>query len=263
MKKLLLPLALIFLISGMGCATIIPLPKDKKPIVVEKMCYAEDVIEYETEEENNSVLSEEELGEKCEDCATILVRGKSVISAKPDSAIIYAVIENANSDMKASKDANYEMFDGVVSSLKNIGAAEEEICLQYFSCCPNYDYSNGRTLQGYMTSTSFSVKVDNIDNIKNYIDTMTENGATSICNIQYQLSSIDEQYSSALSSAYENAKEKATKLLGNDKLKLVKIREEMVFSSNSIARSYVEGVSTGLMGKIEIEARVLAEFETE
>ena len=149
-----------------------------------------------------------------------------------------------------------------LANLTTLGVIDEEkISLEYFSCCPSYDYSNGRTLQGYMTSTSFTVEVDEIGNIKTYIDAMTENGVTGICNIKYELSNMEEEYSEALTGAYENARIKAAKLLGNEDLKLVKIREEMIFSSNNLCKSYVEGVSTELMGKIHIEAQVFAEFE--
>ncbi len=257
MKKILIPLAFILFLGGVGAASLAPVRKDDKPIVVEKMCYAEEIVEYETED--NLILGDEV--EDCDECATICVRGKSVSAVSPDSATIFAVIENMGADMKNSKDENYSVFDKVIASLKNIGAVEEEISLQYFSCSPYYDYTNGKTLQGYITSTSFSVKVGDVKRIKDYVDTMTENGISSICNIQYELSTLDEEYSSALSSAYENAKQKAKNLLGKEELKLVKIREEMVFASSSLARNYAENISADLIGKIEIQACVWAEFE--
>lgn len=258
MKKGLLCLAGAILIGGLGLSTLAPVKDDKKPIVVDKMCYAEEIVEYEAVQPEIEITEDEQ----CEDCVCICVRGLSTSSITPDKATIFAVIENLDTDISKSKDLNYEIFDNVVSSLKGAGLEDQQICLDYFNCSPSYDYTNGRTLQGYMTSTAFNVKVDNLDNLKSYIDVMTENGVTSICNIEYQLSSMDEEYSNALSNAFENARMKAIKLLGNEDLKLIAIREEMVFSSNSLCKNYVEGVSSGLVGKIEIEARVLAEFES-
>lgn len=265
MKNSLLFMAGVMLLGGLGASMLAPTRDDKKPIVVDKMCYAEEkVFQYEEEplKEYEVVTSlDVKEDEECEDCVSICVRGSYTSMVSPDKATIYAVIENLDTDMKNSKELNYTAFDKVVSSLKGRGLSEEQICLEYFSCCPSYDYSNGRTLQGYMTSTSFTVQVDEIGNLKTYIDAMTENGVTSICNIKYELSDMEEQYSQALSGAYENARTKAEKLLGNEDLKLVRIREEMVFSSNNLCRSYVEGVSTDLIGKVQIEAMVSAEFE--
>ena len=259
MKKGIYALALCALVAATAVA-ITPTKDDKKPIVVDKMCYAEEIIEYDEEEQNIQLIEE---GDDCENCVSICVRGKSELSLSPDRAVIYAVIENLDTDLTKSKDNNYTAFDNVVSALKASGVNDQQICLEYFNCAPSYDYSSGRTLQGYMTSTSFTVEVEEIENIKTYIDVMTENGVTCICNIKYQLSTMDEEYTNALALACENAKAKAVKLLGNDNLKLVKIKEEMIFSSNNLCRNYVEGVSSDLMGKINIEASVFAEFEAE
>lgn len=300
MKKILVPLALAVIIGGAtGVAMAPQRDKDKKPIVVDKMCYAKEVGREEfsfdedfelrftsedsetkehdlkTEEkikvideiggENETVVEYQDeltdVQEECEDCVSICVRGKSVLSVVPDKATIYAVIENMDTDMVKSKDLNYNAFDGVVQALKNSGAEDEQICMQHFNCLPSYDYNNERTLQGYLTTTSFSVKVEQIEDIKTIIDTMTENGVTTICNIQYEVSTLEEEYSNALSSAFENARSKAVKLLGNENLRLVSVKEEMIFSSNNLCRSYVEGVSSSLIGKIDIEAHVYAEFE--
>jgi len=261
MKKNIFCLLLTLLI-GIGAFNIsVPVRDDKKPIVVDKMCYAEEIVEYEGEDESKIEITESEDDEECDECVSICVQGKSITSFSPDKATIFAVIENIDTEMTNSKELNYTSFDKVVSALKDAGLNEDQICLEYFSCCPSYDYTSGRTLQGYMTSTSFTVKVDDISNIKTIVDVMTKNGVTSVCNIQYELSTMEEEYSNALTQAYENAKIKAQKLLGEEKLKLVKIKEEMVFSRNNILRSYVEGSSSNLVGKIEIEARVFAEFE--
>lgn len=261
MKKLLIPLALILFLGGAGAVTTVPVRKDRKPIVVEKMCYAEE-IEAKDLQENEISFEIENEDDDCQS-TTICVLGKAVVSVSPDSATIYAVIENMDGEMKISKDKNYQVFDSVVSLLKKKGLSEDQISLKYFSCSPYYDYASGKTLQGYMTSTSFSVKVDNLSKVKEYVDIMTENGVSGICNIEYEVSTIDQQYSSALSSAYQNAREKAISLLGEENLKLVKIKEERLFSSSTLARNFSEILATELVGKIEIQASVWAEFETE
>lgn len=261
MKKGILAFALVFLLSGTIVANFAPTRDDKKPIVVDKVCYAQEIVEYETDESENEIQTAVEEDDKCESCATICVRGKSKVSLSPDRATIYAIIENLDEDMKASKDSNYSTFDQVINALENNGISEENISLENFNCCPSYDYSQGKTLQGYVTTTTFTVKVDEIKNLKTCVDVMTENGVSGIYNIKYEVSTMDAEYTNALTSAFENAKEKASKILSNDNLKLVKVREEMVFASN-LCRAFSEVLSTEMLGKIEIEASIMAEFET-
>lgn len=273
MKKSLicLTLALALLCGGTLVTLNAPTRDDKKPIVVDKMCYAEEIVEYESDEyevgsfeiRNSVEENESESKENCENCACVCVTGKSTLSLSPDSAKICAVIEILDTDITKSKEANFEAFDKVVEALKKDGISEEKIVLENFRCCPSYDYSNGRTLQGYMTTTTLCVEVDELANLKSYIDTMTENGVTCVCNVQYMLSSMEEEYSNALASAFANAQEKASKLLGRDDLRLVRVREERVFAPFTLCRNYVDGVSNDIVGKIEIEACVVAVFETD
>ncbi len=61
--------------------------------------------------------------------------------------------------------------------------------------------------------------------------------------------------------AVENSKEKAAKVLGRNDLKIVSVKEEYVYSCNSLYRNYMDDMSASdLIGKLEIEARVLVEF---
>ena len=84
---------------------------------------------------------------------------------------------------------------------------------------------------------------------------------SSICEINYQVADLEGAYSQALSQALENAKTKASKLLGKEDLRIVKINEERIYTSNNMYRSYAEEYSTSpLIGKINIEARVIVEF---
>ena len=105
------------------------------------------------------------------------------------------------------------------------------------------------------------MKVCSLDKLKDYIDCLSNNGVTNICDINYKVSDIDEQYTLLLNSAVENAKSKAIKLLGKEDINIVSIKEEMVYSNNNLWRTYtgVESANS-LIGKVELEAKVLVEF---
>ncbi len=196
-----------------------------------------------------------------EDEATICVIGNASLNLSPDSAQICIKIEKLDEEITQSKTQCFETFEKAVASLKDDGIGEDDICLNYFNCYPEYNFESGRKISGYFSDISFCVTVKSLDNINNVVNTLLESGVTSIYEINYQVSDLENAYSQALSQALENAKAKASKLLGRDDLKVVKINEERIYTSNNMYRSYAEEYSTSpLIGKINIEARVIVEF---
>lgn len=202
------------------------------------------------------VLSDENKAEAMELC----VIGNASKSVSPDSAKVTAVIETLDSDMVKSKDTNFEIFEKVLQALKDKGLAEEDFVLDSYTSYPSYDYSSGKSLVGYYTISTFTFNVDNLENLKQYIDTAVDSGATSIRNINYQLSNMDEVYQEVLMLAIENAKDKAERICGCE-VAIKSVKEEYVYSCTSLYRTYTENITNALMGCIDIEARVSVEFE--
>ena len=197
-----------------------------------------------------------------EDDASICVIGNASLSLSPDSAKICVKIEKLSEEITQSKTQCFETFEKAVEALKGIEISEDEICLNYFNCYPEYNFESGRKLTGYFSDISFCVTVKSLDNINNVVNSLLESGVTSIYEINYQVTDLENAYSQALSQALDNAKTKASKLLGRDDLKIARINEERIFTSNNMYRSYAEEYSTSpLIGKINIEARVVVEFQ--
>ena len=194
--------------------------------------------------------------EKMELC----IIGKASKNVSPDSAKVTAVIETLDSDIVKSKDNNFQAFDKVVNALKGAGLSDDKIVMDSFVSYLSYDYNGGKSLTGYYTITTISFDVDNIEEIKNLVDIATENGATSIRNIQYCCSNLDEVYEEVLMMAIDNAKAKAEKI-GGGQLQIKSVKEEYVYSCSSLYRTYAENISNSLVGSIEVEARVNVEFE--
>lgn len=193
----------------------------------------------------------------------ICIIGSAKKSLTPDSAVVTAVIETLDADIKNSKDKNFELFSGAIDALKNNGVDSESIVIESYTSYPSYDYTSGKTLVGYYSITTFTFEVRDLDNLKKYIDVATESGVTSIRSLNYQVSNLEEEYSNVLMSALENAKEKAAKLLGRTDLKVCNIKEESVYFSNSLYRAYADKMSSdnALVGKLEVQARVVVEFQ--
>ena len=192
----------------------------------------------------------------------ICIIGNAKKSLTPDSAVVTAVIETLDADIKNAKDKNFQQFNKVITALNDSGIDSQSIVIESYTSYPSYDYTSGKTLVGYYSITSFTFEVSDLDNLKKYIDVATENGVSSIRSLNYKVSNLEEEYSNVLMSALENAKEKAAKLLGRDDLKVCNIKEESVYYSNSLYRSFAEELSSSaLVGKIEIQARVMVEFQ--
>lgn len=244
MKRFLSLSLLTLLLVGGACGMTMSL----KPKIIDKAS-AEEVVEYQAGEDSLEGLE-------------LCVIGNATKNVSPDSATITAVIETLDMDISKSKDANFEIFDNVLAALKEAGVDENKIVLDSFTSYPSYDYNAGKTLIGYYSITTFTFDVDNLDNIKTYIDTITEKGVTSIRNINYQLSNMDEVYQDVLLMAIDNAKAKAEKVTGGQELNVKGIKEEYVYSCSTLYRAYSDSLeNNALVGNIEVSAKVTVEFE--
>ena len=193
-------------------------------------------------------------------CVTVI--GNATSSMKPDKAYVSVQIETLDSDMKKSKDDNFALFDKITNLLKENGLNDSDIVFDSFYSYPNYDYSGTRTLNGYYCQTTMTFAVSNLENLQNLISIVSENGITKVSNIRYEISTKDQVYSEVMLKALENAKEKAKILTGKEDLSIKSIKEESVYSSSCLYKNYYEGANIAdFLGDIEVEARVVVEFE--
>ena len=215
-------------------------------------------VETQPADDNASTEAEKDF---CDEMCICII-GNAKKSLTPDSAVVTAVIETLDADIKNAKDKNFQQFNNVLAALNDSGIDSQSIVIESYTSYPSYDYTSGKTLVGYYSITSFTFEVSDLDNLKKYIDVATENGVSSIRSLNYKVSNLEEEYSNVLMSALENAKEKAAKLLGRDDLKVCNIKEESVYYSNSLYRSFAEELSSSaLVGKLEVQAKVLVEFQ--
>lgn len=193
-------------------------------------------------------------------CVTVI--GNATSSMKPDKAYVTVQIETLDSDMKKSKDDNFTIFDKLIDVLKDNGLNDSDIVFDSFYSYPNYDYSGIRTLNGYYSQTTLTFAVNDLENLQNLISIVSENGITKVSNIRYEISTKDQVYSDVMLKALENAREKAKILTGKEDLSIKSIKEESVYSSSCLYKNYYEGANIAdFLGDIEVEARVVVEFE--
>ncbi len=235
-----------------------------KPKIIEEKTFAEEVIEYEDDEvfiNNDNIKAEDNTEENNLQDIELCIIGSASKTFTPDRAKITAVIETLDLDMKKSKDDNFEIFDKVTNILKDEGIEESAIVLDSFTSYPSYDYNAGKTLIGYYSITTFTFEVDDLKDLKMYVDKIIENGTTSIRDINYELSNINEAYQEVLLMAIANSKAKAFKIVGNEDISIKSIKEEYIYSCCTLYRNYDEVFEdNSLIGSIKVEARVNVEF---
>ena len=232
----------------------------KKPIPAKELVFAEEeIIEYTLEEGNqNSIEDIEEEGNDFSTCVSII--GSAKVSLSPDIATITACIEKFNEDINISKNQTLDILNEIKEKLLNNEIKKENFSLDFFSTHPSYDFNTNRQPIGYYTKACISFKVENLDNISKYINILTENGVTDICDICYSLSNLEEEYNNVLVKAVENAKNKASKLFNKEGI-ICEIKEEAIYSCNSLCREYTQNISSDLIGQVEIEAKVNVLFK--
>lgn len=210
----------------------------------------------------NSIPSVSTLTNESQQNYCVTVIGNATSSMKPDKAYVSVQIETLDSDMKKSKDDNFALFDKITNLLKENGLNDSDIVFDSFYSYPSYDYSGTRTLNGYYCQTTLTFAVNDLENLQNLISIVSENGITKVSNIRYEISTKDQVYSEVMLKALENAKEKAKNLTGKEDLSIKSIKEESVYSSSCLYKNYYEGANIAdFLGDIEVEARVVVEFE--
>ena len=191
-------------------------------------------------------------------CLSVI--GNATVEIAPDSAKVSAVIEKLDVDSVKSKDDNLDKLNAVTEELANLGVTDVNV--DSFSSYACYDYDNGRNLKGYSTNCYISFTVNDLGKIASYLDSILQNGATSIRSITYTSSNFNSAYNEAMTKAVENAMEKC-ETLGGKNLNVISIKEDYSYSSNYLYRSFCDGadnLNNFENQKIEVNAKVIVEF---
>ena len=161
-------------------------------------------------------------------------------------------------DIKQAKDECSKDFEALTNALSSENL---KVSMTSFSCYPSYDYSSFRELVGYYASINFTVDVSDLAQIGEVVDGIIGYDGAKVSSINYMVSNQDELYASALSSALENAKQKAKNIMGTEP-KIVGICEECSYNYFTTYRSVNELSSAFDMAEdIEITAKVIVKFE--
>lgn len=174
---------------------------------------------------------------------TIMVTGKGEVFAVPDIATFtFSIVEEAK-DMKGASDKAATKNNAVMKYLKDAGIAEKDIKTEGYNTNPKYDYtqvvcikypcpSQTPKLIGYEASQSVAVKVRNADKAGEILAGVGTLGVTNIGGLVHTIDDIDSIKAEARSKAIADARQKATVLAKELRVKIDRVASFFEDSNN-------------------------------
>lgn len=172
-----------------------------------------------------------------------VVKGREEGLFKAEKANINAQLQTLDFNKNVSEEKNERSINNILRILEDEKITGDKVEISFYSTYPMQ--SNNQSYIGYITNTSFSFQVENLERLKEIIDKVSEEGAT-INSINYSIKDYQQKYNDLLILATENAKAKAKKLLNKEDINIVKIKEECNYYCNSKYQFYYDSAVSEL-----------------
>ena len=196
---------------------------------------------------------------------TITLNGRGQTTPIPDIAIIRLGVQTQGVDLNKVQSENANLSQAVIDALRQIGITD--IRTFQYTIDKLYEYENGKQIdKGYTVRNILEIKINDIGQTGQVIDTAVANGANVVDLVSFDVSNRDLYYQEALNRAITNAIEKAESIsqhLGIP-VNLIPIRiEETSAAPVPILRNVAErAFATPIEpGELLIEAFVTAVFQ--
>lgn len=141
---------------------------------------------------------------------TFNVSGNGKALVKPDIALVNIGVQTQSSTVKAAQQELNSKINQVTSAIKKVGIVDRDIQTTNYSINPNYDYQTSvQRIIGYSASTNLTIKIRNLDQVNDVIDSATENGANTVSGISFDVDDKTKALNEARQKAVAEAKTKA------------------------------------------------------
>ncbi len=147
---------------------------------------------------------------------TISVNGSGIISLEPDIAYINIGIHTEGENADETVASNNQQSQKLFTTLTEAGIAEKDIRTTNFSIHPRNNYNTDGQITGitYVVDNTVSVTVRDLTNIGTVLDAAVQTGANSISGIRFDVEDREAAQQQAMTTAVENARERAEVLAG-------------------------------------------------
>jgi hypothetical protein len=142
---------------------------------------------------------------------TITIQGMSELQAVPDLVSVWISVETSNATAEGAKDANAEISDEIIRSLKAEGFSEDDIETDSYNIYPDQVWENNQYKnKGFKAVHNIRVKTEQFEKTGEIVDIAVDSGAL-IQYLQFELTKEHENElkAEALGKAAEDAQTKA------------------------------------------------------
>jgi len=204
---------------------------------------------------------------------TLQVSGKGQITAIPDVANIIIAVETTKKTASDAVKENAEKMNMVMSEIKSKIGKDDKLSTSGYSLSPIYSYDDkiGRSsLTGYTVSNSILIRIKNLKEVGNLIDSATQVGANRIDSLSFDTDKRDEYRKQALVKAVQDARETADIVSNAAGVSIVKILQISpsydtpipIYKDFAVAREAAAPAPTQIEpGELVINATVNIVFE--
>ena len=139
----------------------------------------------------------------------ITVSGTGEVMVPADTAIVSLGVSAVDREVLTAQSKANETIAAIREALIAKGISESDINTDYINIYAMYDYSGGtEQLTAYNANSTLAIRVTNIDQVGEAIDTAFGAGANTLNGISFSASDTKEAQKKAMRAAVEDAKEK-------------------------------------------------------
>jgi uncharacterized protein YggE len=151
---------------------------------------------------------------------TIHVSGTGQVNAEPDVGLITVGVETQAEEASAALSQNSQQMQAIIDALLEADIPQENIQTRVVQLSPRYDTGSSQAGQpsgppeiiGYTATNLAEVRVTNLDNLGQVLDSAAQAGANRISNIQFEVSDPADLMDQAREAAWADALHKAEQL---------------------------------------------------
>ncbi|MCX6739715.1 MAG: SIMPL domain-containing protein [Candidatus Parcubacteria bacterium] len=180
---------------------------------------------------------------------TIAISGEGKVTAIPDIASVTLGMDNTSMDIQVAQKKNSDAINALITQLKALGIAEQDIQTASYNIYPQYDYSNNtQIIKGYTVSQSVSVKVRQTAKVSNVLKIAGDLKLNQVGGLSFEVDQPEFYQQQAREKALQNAKDKAQALADVMGVKLGKVISFSESSNNYAPYPIYSDKSLGIGG---------------
>jgi uncharacterized protein YggE len=202
----------------------------------------------------------------------VVASGEGTAQAAPDRAWISVSAESRAPSPREAQRRTAELMRPVLESLRRARVPDEAVRTTGYDLQQEFDFTNGkRVARGYVARNSIEVRVDDVSRVGELLETVVNQGATSVSGLRFDLKDHARLEREAVRLAVVNARLKAEAAAagaGRTLDRLVRIDETgastppvpMPYLRTAAVAADAGGAPPVSVGQIEVRAQVTVTF---